>query len=240
MDLDLTTRTERLLTRLGLWGAVRGPAALVASLVVTIALLESLTPPLGRLFPSVPTSLIQVFAVAAGVLFGLIGSFAGDFWDRDFFEACYGSHGWWLGADRGPLLVFPAGSALSRARTQAAQALARELDVEKRGIYREAVRVARRQAERWERIEHPLILSQFVRGLLWPLLSVALLASGAAAVCPFFGVEGLAWRFLAAGGGCFLFALLLLTLYSHLRVEHMVRLYQDVAGHSIKKKPPRR
>jgi hypothetical protein len=35
-------------------------------------------------------------------------------------------------------------------------------------------------------------------------------------------------------------ALLLLVPYSHLRVEHMIRLYQDVSAHPAKRKPERR
>ncbi|MGD0266842.1 MAG: hypothetical protein ABSD47_18090 [Candidatus Methylomirabilota bacterium] len=235
MGLDLTTRTERLLTWLGMWGAMQGFAPLAAALIGSVALLESLTPPVARLFASVPGNLLHVFAVGIGLLLGLLGYFAGDVWDRVFFEAYYGPQGTWLDAARRPLLVFPAGSALQRHRSQAAHALPRPPD-RGEGIYREAVKVARRQVERWERIEHPLLLARFVRGFLWPCLCVAFLAACAAAICRLFGAATEAPRLLAAGGGCLVLGLVLLVPYSHLRVEHMTRLYQDVSRHPGQKK----
>jgi len=239
MGLDLTTRAEKLLTWLGMWGAMRGVAPLSAALIASVVLLESLTPPVARLLSAVPVNVIHVFAVGIGLLLGLIGYFAGEFWDRVVFEACYGPQGRWLDSARRPLLVFPAGSALKRHRNQAVQALPRKPETGE-GIYREAAKVARRQVERWERIEQPLILSRFVRGFLWPCLFVACLASSAAAVFPLFGAATEAPRLLAAGGGCLGLTLLLLVPYSHLRVEHMIRLYQDVAAHAGKRKPERR
>ena len=239
MGLDLTTRAEKLLTWLGMWGAMQGFPALAAAIILSLAFLESLTSSVARLFSSVPVNLIHVSAVGIGLLLGLIGYFAGDFWDDVFFEACYGPRGRWLDAASRPLLVFPAGAPLRRSRHQAAQALALKADTGK-GVYRDAVKVARRQTERWERIEHPLILSGFLRGFLWPCLFVALLAVCAAGIFPFFGVATEAGRLLTVSGGCFVLALALLVPYSHLRIEHMVRLYQDVAKHAVKKKPERR
>lgn len=239
MGLNLTTRAEKLLTWLGMWGAMRGFLALPAALIASVALVESLTPPLTRLLSAVPVSVIHVFAVGIGLLLGLLGYFAGEFWDRVVFEACYGPQGWWLDSAQRPLLIFPVGSALKRHRNQAVQALPRKPDTGE-GIYREAAKVARRQVERWERIEHPLILARFVRGFLWPCLFVACLACCAAAILPFVGAATEAPRLLAAGGGCLGLTLLLLVPYSHLRVEHMTRLYQDVAAHAGKRKPERR
>jgi hypothetical protein len=238
MGLDLTTKAEKLLTRLGLWGALRGFFPLPAALIASVVFLESLTPPIARLSPAVPLNLIHLFAVGIGLLLGLIGYFAGDFWDRVVFEAFYGPQGEFLAAARRPLL-FPAGSTLNHLRSQAAQALPRRPDSEG-DIYREAVKVARRQAERWERIEHPLILSRFVRALLWPCLSAAFLASCAAAISPLAAAGTVAPRLLEAGGAYLVLALLLLVPYSHLRVEHMIRLYQDVSAHPAKRKPERR
>ena len=239
MGLDLTTRTEKLLTRLGMWGAMQGFFSLAAALIGSVALLESLTPPVARLSSSVPGNVLHVFAVGIGLLLGLLGYFAGDFWDRVFFETYYGPQGKWRDVTRRPLLVFPAGSALKRHRSQAARALLRLPDTEA-GIYREAVKAARRQVERWERIEHPLLLARFVRGFLWPCLFVAFLASCAAAICWLFGAATEAPRLLAAGGGCLVLALVLLVPYSHFRVEHMTRLYQDVSRHPGRKKLERR
>jgi hypothetical protein len=239
MGLDLTTRVEKLLTWLGMLGAMQGFPALAAAVIGSVVLLESLTPPVAGLLPRAPVNAIHLFAVGIGLLLGLIGHFAGDFWDRVVFEAYYGPRGRWLDAAGRPLLVFPAGAALKRQRDQAAHAIPRQPEAEE-GIYRQAAKVAQRQVERWERIEHPLILSRLVRGFLWPCLFVACLASSAAAVFPFFGAATEAPRLLAAGGGCLGLALLVLVPYSHLRVEHMIRLYQDVAAHAGKRKPERR
>lgn len=237
--MDLTTRTERLLTRLGMWGAAQGFAAVAATLVASVVLLESLTPPVARLFPGVPASLIHVFAVGIGVFLGLIGSFAGDFWDRVFFEACYGPQGRWLDTDGRPLWLFPAGSALKRHRSQAAQALPRKPETGME-IHREAAKLAKRQVVRWERIEHPLILSRWVRGFLWPCLSVALLALCAAAISALRGAPAEVLRLLATGAASLVLAVLLLVPYSHLRMEYMLRLYQDVEAHAGRRKPERR
>lgn len=242
MVLDVTSRTEKLLTRLGMWGAVRGSSSLVVALILSVALLESLAPSVVRLLSSGPVNSVHVFAVGIGLLVGMIGYFAGDVWDRVVFEAWYGPQGKWLDSAHRPFLVFPAGSALKRARAQAAQALPRKPDTPdtEKGVYREAVKIARRQAERWERIEHPLILSRFLRGLLWPCLSMACLIFCSAAILPGVGAATKVSPFLLAGGGCLALALLCLVRYSHLRVEHMLRLYQDVAAHHTKKKPERR
>jgi hypothetical protein len=239
MALDLTTRTENLLTRLGMWGTIQGFAALAAVTVGSVALLESLTPPVARLLSAVPVNALHIFAIGIGLILGLIGYFAGDVWDRVFFEACYGPQGRWLDADRRPLLVFPAGSALNRLRRQAAQALPRKPETGEE-TYREAIKVARRQAERWERIEHPLILARFVRGFLWPCLIVACMASCAAVFALLLGGAAEAPRLLATAGAWLVLGLVLLASYSSLRAAHMIRLYQDVAAHSGKRKPERR
>ncbi len=239
MGLELTTRAERLLTWLGMWGAIQGFPASAAAIVLSVLLLESLSPSIALLFSSVPANLIQVSVVGIGLLLGLIGYFAGDFWDEALFEACYGPRGKWLDTDRRPLRILPAGSPLKRTRNQAAQALGLRAGAENE-VYREAVKVARRQAERWERIEHPLILSRYLRGFLWPCLFVALLALSAAAICPFLGAAAEVPRLLAIAGGCVVIALTFLVPYCRLRFEHLARLYQDVARHAVKKKPERR
>ncbi len=235
----LMTKTETLLTRLRLWGALQGFPALAAAIIGSVALLVSLTPLFARLFATVAINVLYVVAVGLGLLLGLIGHFAGDLWDRVVFEAYYGPRGWWRDSVQSPLLVFPPGALLTRERTQATQALPRKLEKHEE-IYREAVKVARRQLERWQRIEHPLILSQFVRGFVSPCLFVFLLAFCAAAVSPFFGTAREVRSFLRAGASCLVLTLLLLIPYAHLRVEHMIRLYQDVAEHRRKRKPERR
>jgi hypothetical protein len=237
MGLDLTTKTEKLLTRLGMWGAMRGFVPLASAIVVSVALLEFLTPPAIRFFSAVPVNLIHVFAVGIGLLLGLVGYFAGDSWDL-LFEMFYGPRGKWLDTTGGALLAFSPGEALKRHRNQAAQALPRKPDAED-DVYREAVKIAKRQVERWDGIEHPLILSRFMRALLWPFLFAAILALSGAAVFPIVGAAREAPRLLATGAGCLLLTLACLVPYSRRRVEHMVRLYQDVAGHGPKKKADR-
>jgi len=237
MGLDRTTRIEKLLTCLGMWGALRGFLPLTCAILVSIALLESLTPPVARLFSSVPLSLIHVFAVGIGLLLGLIGYFAGDSWDL-LLEMFYGPKGKWLDATKSPFLVFPPGTPLKRLRNQAVQTLPRKPDSDE-GVYREAVKLARRQVERWEGIEHPLTLSRVVRGVLWPCLFATILALCGAVIFPLAGAGSEAPRLLGTAGGCLAAMFACLVPYSHLRVEHMVRLYQDVAGHAPKKKPDR-
>jgi hypothetical protein len=238
IGLDLMTKTEKLLTWLGMWGAMRGFCPLTAAIIVSVALLESLTPPVARLFSAVPVNLIHVFAVGIGLLLGLIGYFAGESWDL-LFEMFYGPKGKWLETPHRPFLVLPPGPTLKRHRNQAAQALPRKSEAEE-GVYREAVKVAKRQVERWEGIERPLILSRFMRSFLWPCLFAAILAACGAVIFPVFGAAMEVPRFLATAGGSLVLALLFLVPYSRLRVEHMIRLYQDVAGHSPKRKAERR
>jgi hypothetical protein len=237
MSLDLTTKTEKLLTWLGLWGAMRGFVPLASAVVVSVALLELLTPPVIRFFAAVPVNLIHVFAVGIGLLLGLVGYFAGDSWDL-LFEMFYGPRGKWVDTTSRPLVAFPPGEPLKRHRGQAAQVLPRKPESED-DIYREAVKIAKRQAERWEGIEHPLMLSRFMRALLWPLLFVAILALCGAAVFPFVGAAAEAPRLLATGAACLALTLACLAPYSSRRVEHMIRLYRDVAGHAPKKKGDR-
>jgi hypothetical protein len=237
MGLDLTTKTEKLLTRLGMWGAMRGFVPLASAIVVSVALLEYLTPPAIRFFSAVPVNLIHVFAVGIGLLLGLVGYFAGDSWDL-LFEMFYGPKGKWLDTTGSPLLAFSPGEALKRHRNQAVQALPRKPDSED-DVYREAVKIAKRQVERWDGIEHPLILSRFMRALLWPFLFAAILALCGAAVFPLVGAAREAPRLLATAAGCLVLTLACLVPYSRRRVEHMIRLYQDVAGHAPKKKADR-
>jgi hypothetical protein len=237
MGLDLTTRIEKLLTWLGMWGAMRGFLPLTCAIVLSVALLEFLTPPVARLFASVPSNLIHVFAVGIGLLLGLIGYFAGDSWDL-LFEMFYGPKGKWLDATGRPLLVFPSGTTLKRHRGQAVHALPRKPDTDE-AVYVEAVKIARRQVERWEGIENPLTLSRFMRSLLWPCVFAAILALCGAGIFPFVGAAAESPRLLATGGGCLALTLVCLVPYSHLRVQHMVRLYGDVAGHAPKKRQDR-
>jgi hypothetical protein len=237
MGLDLTTRIEKLLTWLGMWGAMRGFLPLTCAIVVTVVLLESLTPPVIRFFSAVPVNLIHVFAVGTGLLLGLIGYFAGDAWDI-VFEMFYGPKGKWLGAAHPPLLVFAPGATLRQHRSHAIQALPRKPETEDE-VYREAVKIAKRQVERWTGIEQPLLLSRFMRAFLWPCVFAAVPAVCGAMAFPVFGAAPEAPHLLATAGVGLVLAVVCLVPYSRLRVEHMVRLYGDVAAHAPKKRPDR-
>ncbi len=237
MGLDLTTKTEKLLTWLGMWGAMRGLVPLASAIAVSVALLEVLTPPVIRLFSAVPANFIHVCAVGIGLLLGLVGYFAGDSWDL-LFETCYGPEGRWADTTGGPLGVFVPGEPLTRHRRVAAQALPRKPGSEG-DVYREAVKIVKRQVERWDGIEHPLMLSRFYRALPWPFLFAAFLALCGVVIFPLLGAAAEAPRLLATAAGCLVLTLVCLVPYSRWRAEHMIRLYRDVAVHAPKKKAER-
>ena len=79
-----------------------------------------------------------------------------------------------------------------------------------------------------------------MRGLLWPSVFVAILGAAAAVIVPLLGAAPEAPRFLVTAGICVALAAVFLIPYSTLRVEHMIRLYQDVADHTPRKKSERR
>jgi len=233
MAADRTTKAETFVTRLGMWGAVRSLCPLAAAILGSIALLETLAPSAARLFPALPSSTLHFFAVTIGLLLGLVAHYGAEFWDRVAFPAWYGMHGRWLAPRRPPLPFFPTGEELKRAREEALQFLPRKPGTDDPD--REAVKLARRQAERWARIERPALLAGVVRGLLWPALFVAALAAAAALAAGLAGQrEALRLLAVAAGGG--VLALLLLGPYTHLRLEYLTRLYRDVTGHAHKKR----
>jgi hypothetical protein len=230
MAPDGTTYVEKLLTRLGAWGVLRSGATLVLTVLSAILLLELLTPSLARLFRGVPPNLLHFFIISIGVLLGLTGHFTAELWDRVLFARWYGPHGSWLDKSQPPLLVFPAGAELKRLRALAVQALPRRPESDER-IDREVMKVAQRQLERWERIEHPLLLGQLVRGLLWPSLFAAFVAVTAAVLAAPLGAGASGPPLLAAGAAYLVLAMLILLPYTSLRVQFLLRLYQDVAAH---------
>lgn len=222
-------RVEKVLTWLGAWGALRFGGAVVVAVLSSVLFLELLTPFLARLLPGVAPNRLHFFVVGIGLLLGLIGHFVADFWDRVVFARWYGPRGSWLDRAQPPLFVFPAGAELKRLRALAVHALPKRPESDDR-IDREVVKIAQRQLERWERIEHPLILGRLVRGLLWPSLFAAVLAVVAAALAFSLGAAGGPWL-LAAGGAYVILTLLVLVPFTRLRAEFLLRLYQDVAAH---------
>ncbi|MFB3819053.1 MAG: hypothetical protein ACE147_15425 [Candidatus Methylomirabilales bacterium] len=238
MSQDPGGALERLLTRLGLWGGLRAAGPVSAAILAGVVLLEVLTPSAARLFPRVSANALHFLAVGLGLLLGLLGHFAADAWDRRLFPAWYGEGGRWRAATTPPLLVLPPGAPIAAARAAAAPGLPRKPQAGA-DFEREAVKQARRQVERWARIERPLILSHVVRGLLWPALAAAVLAAGGAIAAPPAGVPAAAPRLLAVAGGCAVLAALLLVPYTRLRAEYLLRLYTDIAAHVPRKKSER-
>jgi hypothetical protein len=218
---------------------MRVGSALAAAVIASILLLEFLAPSAARFFPRASPGNIHFFAVGIGILLGLIGHFLADLWDRRLFEALYGPRGRWRATAQRPVGVFPAGDALARARDLAVQALPKKPDADDR-IEREAAKVARRQIERWERIERPLILARCVRGALWPALFVGAIAGCGALAAPVMGAAGEASQMLLVGMGCLALGAVVLVPYSRWRAEYLLRLYDDVAAHAPKKKSERR
>lgn len=163
-------------------------------------------------------------------MFGLIGHFVADFWDRVVFAHWYGPRGSWLEKARPPLFAFPPGAELNRLRGLAVRALPKRPDSDD-WIDREVMKIAQRQLERWERIEHPLILGRLVRGLLWPSLFAVVLAVVAAALAFALGTSAVGGWLLLAGAAYGILTLLVLVPYTRLRAEFLLRLYQDVAAH---------
>jgi len=237
MAPDGTIHLEKVLTGLGAWGALRVGAQLVTAIFASILFLELLIPLLGRIFPGVPPNLLQFFIISIGLLLGVTGHFIADLWDRVVFARWYGPRGSWLDTTQPPLLVFPAGAELKRLRSLAVQALPKKPVSDER-IDQEVAKVAHRQLQRWERIEHPLILGQLVRGLLWPSVFAAALSVTAALLASPLGASAAGPSLLAVGAAYIILTLLVLVPYTRLRVEFLLRLYQDVIAHPAH--PPKR
>lgn len=228
------SKLEATLTSLGLWKAIKGYPALLVLIIVSVALLELIAPQALLLLPSLSASTLHLLVVIIGTLLGLIGYFAGDFWDSRFFDPRYGIRGKWLRSHTRPFDVFPAGSDLKRYRDKAVQTLlGKEHSGE--GIYREAKKVATKQPKKWEYIEQPLILSKFVRGFIWPCFLISVSSILVAIGSIIFGRALNIAVFIVAGVIALGFGVLLFIPYFQLRVEHMIRLYEYVHEYVSKK-----
>ena len=216
---------EAVLTRMGLWKAVRGIPGMAAIVLIFVVLAHiglSSVPAFSRL--SIPQ--FSLSAVGIGTVLALIGYFLGNFWDAKVFDPLYGPSGRWIGRSTRPLGLFPAGDDLQRVRQSAAERLVPN-EPQGKGVYRAASELARKSKVRWEQIEQPLILSKFLRALIWPagITSLALLGNGVWYTS--IGARGgTSSTLLGLGFG--LFYLLLFVPYVNLRVEHMQRLYEHV------------
>jgi len=130
MASEHTTTAETLVTRLGMWEAMRSVTPLVVAMLASVLLLEILTPSARRLVPAAPVNAIHFFAVAIGLLLCLVGHYSAETWDRVLFPAWYGAKGRWLASRHPPLGIFPPGEELKRARDSAAHALPRKAGAE--------------------------------------------------------------------------------------------------------------
>jgi len=229
-----TSKLQAALTSLGLWKAIQGYPALLILIMVSVALLELIAPQALLFLPSFFASAVHWFLVIIGTLLGLIGYFAGDFWDSRFFDPRYGLRGKWLHSQTRPFDIFPAGSDLKQYRDKAIQALFGE-EHSGEGIYREAKKVAVKQAKKWDYIEQPLILSKFVRGFIWPCFLIAVASILGAIGALFFGWTLKPTVLIITGVVVSCFGVLLFIPYFQLRVEHMIRLYEYVYDYISKK-----
>jgi hypothetical protein len=218
---------EKTLDRLGLWNSLRGVPGLVAITIPSIALTYFT---LSRLVAvaQLVTSIRLVVAVIFGTLLALIGYYAGNFWDSLLFDPRYGARGLWIDRQTRPYHLFPAGADLSRCRQQAVKALFPQ-GYSGEGVYVEAALRAKSNPSVWTEIEQPLILSKFIRSLLWPSVVLAILLISFGLWILLSDLRNPHSEILSAGLATALFSVLLFVPYFNLRVEHMMRLYQWVS-----------
>ena len=214
---------EAVLSRLGLWKAVCGIPGMVAIALIFVAIAHIALPFLS-VFSALPNLQFSLSAVVVGTVLALIGYFLGNFWDAVVFDPLYGPNGRWVGRSTRPLGVFPPGDDLQRARRSAAAKLVPD-EPQGKGVYRAAKELARTSKAKWEHIEQPLILSKFLRTLIWPAGIASLALVGVYAWHMSVSGTG-STSSIVLGAGLGLVFLLLFVPYINLRVEHMQRLYE--------------
>ena len=217
---------EAVLTRMGLWKALRGIPGMVAIVLIFVAVAHvalSSVP----VFSALPLLQFSLSAVAVGTVLALIGYFLGNFWDAVVFDPLYGPSGRWIARSTRPLGVFPAGDDLQRARLSAAKKLVPN-ERQGKGVYRAATELAHKSKAKWDHIEQPLILSKFLRALIWPAGIASLALFGLAAWYTSVGGTG-STSSMVLGVGIGLVFLFLFVPYINLRVEHMQRLYEHAS-----------
>lgn len=217
---------EAVLSRLGLWKAVRGLPGMVAIVLIFVAITHVALASL-PVFSTLPNPQFGLSAVGVGTVLALIGYFLGNFWDALVFDPLYGPNGRWVGRSTRPLGVFPAGDDLQRARYSAAAKVVPD-EPRGKGVYRAATELARKSKAKWEHIEQPLILSKFLRALIWPVGIASLSLVGTYAWHMSVGGTG-SRSSLVLGAALGVVCLLLFVPYINLRVEHMHRVYEHAA-----------
>jgi len=226
-------KPEKLLDRLGLWKALRGIPGLAAILILSIAIV-SLVLAAVPWFRELSRPLTFLATVIGGTILALIGYYLGDFWDHQVFDPLYGRDGHWIGREKRPLGLFPAGADLRRYRSRAIDSVFPPAHSGE-GLYREACARAERSPAQWRNIENPLVISKFLRALIWPFALTAVGMFVAALWISFIHDNNVGVP-LVIGLLSSLLAALLFVPYIHLRVEHMIRLYQHVSAPRSRRK----
>jgi hypothetical protein len=224
---------EQQLEAIGVSKALKGYPALFGLVILLTAALEIIASVAGFEMKEANT---HILIAGGATLLGLIGYFWGDFWDSYLFDPRYSYSkniaGKWLKYEDRPYHLFPAGAPLARARAEAIDFLTSQ-KIETKDLYKNAKGVAINHGL-WNEIEHPLILSKFIRSFLWPLLAASVTSLTLAVVSFIKGwpqseawwPQGLSW-FILLGFAALLFFLFLSLFipYFRLRVDHMISLY---------------
>ncbi len=220
--MTLSRAVEWTLTTLRLWRLLEGLPGAVLVMVVCAAALEAVFAGMPGDFTDLPLGAARGPMLGVGALLGLLGYLCGDIWDVAVFDHLYSLSGRWLRRRR-PLLVFPRGAELKKQRARATRRLPLRFVGE--NVYRRAERVVRAEPGHWSEVRRPLIMSRFVRSFILPSLAVSI-----GCVAGIAGERVLRWSvdpdWLArTAASAFGLALVLFIAYSHLRVEHLTRLY---------------
>jgi hypothetical protein len=232
--MEAERQTERLYRKIdgflkwtGLFRAAKGTPSLLAAILASIVALECILIP----FPTEYRVLLQPGLLILGVVVGVISVKAGDFWDRKVFNPRYGLKGAWL--ERCPWALFPPGSDLRYYRNLAIDKLkpSGAIDPETgERVYRESKKIVQRSPKRWDWVDEPTALSKFARNFILPAFVTAFVS---------FGI--LVWNMLSGNYRAAMLALLaslvfliigfaLFIPYFSFRIEHMIRLYDEIAS----------
>jgi hypothetical protein len=228
-------RIEKFLEWTGLYRAVKGTPSLLLTILVSVAIMESVV------FVTTPLEyqpFAQPFLVLLGLVIGMITVAAGDFWDRKAFDPRYGLRGAWLTSC--PWALFPSGSDLKHYRDLAIEELKPISSVinQETGefVFDESKRLVQKYPRRWDQVVKPLELSKFARNFILPFLSagILLLAIFLLKAATEEEEAGFAMPIISAAVACLIVAFLLFIPYFKFRIEHMIQLYSEtvaILGH---------
>ena len=155
-----TTIIRDTLEELGLRRAVVDLPGLLVVVAVCFVLLEALARKLGSPGPELPEASLDVLIVVLALVLGLVGYYAGNFWDDVVFDPLYGLSGKWIATKRRPFRVLIAGEDLQKARVAACRRLLPQAP-SCEGLYRvaqDALTATPNTALR-RAVEGPLVLS---------------------------------------------------------------------------------